>query len=205
MKKGIILTWSAIILLIYILCCLLFLHITAEAGKTVKEQGKSEPLTILEDCAFQTEITEIPEAGMQRYIYIGSYNGGFKEFPVSIDGEVTPEKIISEIAELTGWNLELADNVFSGKGGMAVCFSKACSLLTGPPMNQKEEFTVYDNFGLAQLILDSVQESLRRNFVQVPGNAENLDIWYSIEDTPIEIEGTLISMEKPWSEQELFG
>ena len=163
-------------------------------------------MTLLEDCASLTETEKIPATEKQIYICIGSYSGGFKEFPLSIEGdEFTPEKLVSEIADLTGWNLDLADKVFSGKGGMAICFSKACSLLTGPPVNQKEEFFVFDNYGLAQLILDSIQESLRRNFVETPGNAENLDIWYSIEDTPIEIEGTLISMEKPWAEQELFG
>lgn len=37
------------------------------------------------------------------------------------DGELTPEKLIQGIADLTGWNLTLAEAVISGKGGMNVC------------------------------------------------------------------------------------
>ena len=144
------------------------------------------------------------ENAEESFVYIGTAQGGFKEYSVNIEGELSAEKLISAIAGLTGWNLSLSDGVFSGKGGMAVSFSKDCSLVTGPPENQKDEFRVYDNYGLARMILDSVQETLRRNFVASPGNPENLDIWYSIEDTPIEIEGMTVSMELPWAEQNIF-
>ena len=138
-------------------------------------------------------------------VYIGTVNTEFKEYAVDIGGEVTADKLIAAIADLTGWDLTLADTVSSGKGGMAVSFSPECALVTGPPLEQKDEFHVFDNYGLAQMILDSIQETLQKNFVMEPGEPSKLDIWYSMEDKPIEIEGVIISMEEPWSKQKVFG
>ena len=174
--------------------------ITAE---TVEASGNADNKSAAEsDASNASDI--LHENGEGNFVYIGTAQSGFKEYPVKIEGELSAEKLIFAIAGLTGWNLSLSDEVFSGKGGMTVSFSKDCSLVTGPPENQKDEFRVYDNYGLARLILDSVQETLRKNFAASPGNPENLDIWYSIEDNPIEIEGMTVSMELPWDEQSIF-
>lgn len=43
------------------------------------------------------------------------------------------EAMVAGMAELTGWNLDLADEITSGPGGMTVSFADTCSIFTGPP------------------------------------------------------------------------
>ena len=87
-------------------------------------------------------------------------------------GELTPETLILGIADLTGWNLTLAEPVISGKGGMSVCLSNESALFAGPPDPQKEEFFM---FGLDDL-------------------AETLDIWYYLEgEAPLALPGLGLS------------
>ena len=74
--------------------------------------------------------------------------------------------MIAGMAELTGWNLDLADEITSGPGGMTVSFADTCSIFTGPPDPQKEEFPRCMTRGeLAATILDSIQHTLQYNFV----------------------------------------
>ena len=121
-------------------------------------------------------------------LYIGTRANGFTEYPMPWEGELTAEKLIQGIADLTGWDLTLAEPVASGKGGMSVCLSSESSLFTGPPDPQKEEFHVYDVGQLAETILDSIQRTLQKGFVLEPGDPENLDIWYFMEgEKPLEL------------------
>ena len=121
-------------------------------------------------------------------LYIGTRANGFTEYPMPCEGELTAEKLIQGIADLTGWDLTLAEPVTSGKGGMSVCLSSESSLFTGPPDPQKEEFHVYDVGQLAETILDSIQRTLQKGFVLEPGDPENLDIWYFMEgEKPLEL------------------
>lgn len=116
-------------------------------------------------------------------LYIGTKVSGFSEYPLTYQGELTPEVLISGIESLTGWNLTLADIVTTGKGGMTVCFSQEAALFTGPPEPQKEEFFVYDGVELAHMILDSIQKTLQMGFTILPmGNPDLLDIYYAAED-----------------------
>lgn len=62
-------------------------------------------------------------------LYIGTKAGGFHEYPMAYEGELTAEKLIQGIADLTGWDLTLAEDVISGKGGMSVCLSSLCFCL----------------------------------------------------------------------------
>ena len=144
---------------------------------------------------------QIPEKEIPVTLYIGM-NGDFEEYPVKCGDELTPELLIAGIADLTGWDLSLADEVTTGKGGMTVSFSKACSLFTGPPDPQKEEFYVYDAETLDQMILDSIQKTLQYNFVDpVLGNPESLDIYYCMEgDQPLYLENidVTIPMTEPY-------
>lgn len=114
-------------------------------------------------------------------LYIGTKAEGFAEYPMTYEGELTPEKLIQGIAGLTGWNLALAEDVINGKGGMSVCLSSESSLFTGPPDPQKEEFHMYDAGQLAETILDSIQKTLQKGFVLAPGDPDALDIWYFME------------------------
>ena len=121
-------------------------------------------------------------------LYIGTKANGFTEYPMTYEGELTPEKLIQGIADLTGWNLTLAEPVISGKGGMSVCLSSESALFTGPPDPQKEEFHMYDVAQLAETILDSIQKTLQKGFVLEPGDPDTLDIWYCMEgEQPLEL------------------
>ncbi len=97
-------------------------------------------------------------------VYIGTKANGFTDYPIVYEGELTAEKLIQGIADLTGWDLTLAEDVISGKGGMSVCLSGESALFTGPPDPQREEFHMYDVGQLAETILDSIQKTLQEGF-----------------------------------------
>lgn len=108
---------------------------------------------------------------------------------MTYEGELTPEVLIQGIADLTGWDLTLAEEVTSGKGGMSVCLANTSSLFVGPPDPQKDEFHMYDAEQLAETILDSIQKTLQEGFtVRGLGDPDALDIWYYIEgEKPLEL------------------
>lgn len=96
--------------------------------------------------------------------------------------------LIEGIADLTGWDLSLAEPVTTGKGGMSVCLSEHSALFAGPPNPQKEEFFVYSAEQLAETILDSIQKTLQTNFAGAGGDPEALDIYYYLEgEQPLEL------------------
>jgi hypothetical protein len=129
-----------------------------------------------------------PSVGKVAMVYIGTKAGGFTDYPITYDGNLTPEKLIQGIADLTGWDLTLAEDVISGKGGMSVCLSSESSLFTGPPDPQREEFHMYDVGQLAETILDSIQKTLQEGFTLEGGDPDALDIWYYMEgDRPLEL------------------
>lgn len=121
-------------------------------------------------------------------LYIGTQAAGFTEYSFSYEGVLTPELLIQGIADLTEWNLTLAEPVTTGKGGMSVCLSGESSLFTGPPDPQKEEFHMYDAEQLAETILDSIQKTLQMGFTGEGGNPDALDIYYYMEgELPLEL------------------
>ena len=90
----------------------------------------------------------------------------------------------------TGWNLDLAEPVSTGKGGMTVDFANTSALVVGPPDPQKEEFFVYDNVQLTQTILDSIQRTLQHNFIDPElGDPSNLDVFFCLEGGDVSLEG----------------
>lgn len=140
-------------------------------------------------------------------LYIGTKAGGFTEYPMAYEGELTPELLIQGIADLTGWDLTLAEPVVSGKGGMSVCLSNQSALFNGPPYPQKEEFFMYSAEQLAETILDSIQKTLQKGFVLEPGDPDTLDIWYYQEGgQPLELPNLSLSwpIDQPyqWAEAE---
>ena len=135
-----------------------------------------------------------PAVGQVAMVYIGTKAGGFTDYPIVYDGDLTPEKLIQGIADLTGWDLTLAEDVISGKGGMSVCLSSESSLFTGPPDPQREEFHMYDVGQLAETILDSIQKTLQEGFTGEDGDPDALDIWYYMEgEKPLELPGLGLS------------
>lgn len=111
-------------------------------------------------------------------LYIGM-DGQFQEYPLETGEEITPRLLVEEIAKLTGWNLDLADEIASGKGGMTVLFGETSALFAGPPDPQKEEFHVFDSFQLDRTILDSIQKTLQ-TWAVVPGlgDPDSVDIYF---------------------------
>lgn len=130
--------------------------------------------------AAQSVSEEVPQPETQQAtLYVGR-DGDFKEYPLEYEGELKPETLIQGISDLTGWDLTLADEVSTGKGGMTVSFASTCALFSGPPEPQKEEFFVYDAETLIPMILDSVRETLQENFVDSAsgGDPDSLSIYY---------------------------
>lgn len=121
-------------------------------------------------------------------LYIGTRSGGFTEYSMSYEGELTPETLIQGIADLTGWNLSLAETVATGRGGMSVCLADESSLYMGPPDPQKDEFHVFDGMQLAEMILDSIQKTLQEGFTGEGGNPDALDIYFYMKgEKPLEL------------------
>lgn len=121
-------------------------------------------------------------------LYIGTRANDFNEYPMTCEGELTPDALIQGIADLTGWDLTLPLPVISGKGSMSVCLSSESALFTGPPAPQKDEFHMYDVGQLAETILDSIQKTLQEGFTGEGGAPDALDIWYYTEgDQPLEL------------------
>ena len=144
--------------------------------------------------------TEQPEA--QAYsatLYIGR-DGQFQEYPVTSSEEITPEWLIAQIASLTGWNLDLAEPVTSGRGGASVTFAESSSIVTGPPEQQKEEFFVHDSVELLQTILDSVQHTLQYYFVDPTlGDPQSLDLYFSLNNEDIVLpDGVVVPFDQPY-------
>lgn len=152
------------------------------------------------------EETKAPEAekkGKTVTLQIGM-EGMVKEYKYNISGKLTAEKLIAGIADMTGWNLDLADKVTSGKGGMTVCFANTSSIFTGPPEPQKEEFMVYDKEELVMTILESVKQTLQNNFVdEKSGDPSSLNIYFCGEgDTRLEFNdiSKYVPLDKPYTE-----
>lgn len=131
---------------------------------------------------------EMPEEGQTATLYIGTKASGFQEYSLIYEGSLTPETLIQGIADLTGWDLTLAEAVTMGKGGISVCLASTSSLFVGPPNPQKDEFHMYDAGQLAETILDSIQKTLQMGFTGEGGDPDTLDIWYYMEDEkPLEL------------------
>lgn len=142
------------------------------------------------------------DAQQELKLYISLGGEDFQTYPYT--GEGTPAGLVQGIANLTGWNLTLADEIYSGKGGMSVIFSSEASIFTGPPENQTDEFHVYDSEQMAYAILDSIQKTLQNYASSV--NPDSVDIWYSMEgEQPLTIDslGVTLPIDQPYSHEAL--
>ncbi len=134
-------------------------------------------------------------------LYIGM-DGQFSEYPLETSEEITPTLLVEEMARLTGWNLDLDDEVISGKGGITVTFADTCALFAGPPDPQKDEFHVFAADELDRKILDSVKKTLQ-NWAVVPGlgDPDSVDIYFSAPgggDLVLENIGVTIPFTEPY-------
>ena len=173
---------------------------TQEAVQTEAVLPETQEAVQTEVAVLETESVTHPTAAAAT-LYIG-YDGSFQEYPFETTEAITPEALVKGIADLTGWDLTLADAITSGKGGMTVCFSSQCSLFTGPPEQQKEEFHMFDTYQLAATILGSIQRTLQCYAIDPTlGDPSNLDIYYCMEgNQPLTISeiNVTIPLETPY-------
>lgn len=143
-----------------------------QSGSSQTQENGSQPDVSQTDPARVVTLYIGTEDQFQQYqeTYQGTLND---------QGMVPPEGVVAEMAELTGWNLDLASEITTGKGGMTVTFASTCALFSGPPEVQKEQFHMYDSYQLDQTILDSVKKTLQ-NWAVVPGKGDpdSVDIYY---------------------------
>lgn len=142
-------------------------------GETKTEDGSQDQLDAGQTSQAQMVTLYI---GMDDHFqqYREEYDGMLNE-----QGMVPAEGVVAEMAELTGWNLDLAGEITTGKGGITVTFGETCALFSGPPQEQKDEFHVYDSYQLDETILDSVKKTLQ-NWAVVPGQGDpdSVDVYY---------------------------
>ena len=137
---------------------------------------------------------------LEATLYIGT-EGNFRDYTVEIDS-LSPENLVKAMSELTLWNLDLAADITTGKGGMSVCLSNDSALFMGPPDPQKEEFHMFDAESLCHTILDSIKKTLQENFVYEGGDPDSIDIYFYMEgEKPLILEnlGMSWSLEEPYS------
>lgn len=180
-----------------------------ESGEPVSDgqsesnpSGDNEPVTGVQDESgspndsesapekqAETGQPEEPDAAANEAIlYIGTRDSGFTEYSMTYGGSLTPEILIAGIADLTGWDMTLAEEVTTGKGGMSVCFADSSALFVGPPEPQNEEFFMFSAEQLAQTLLDSTQKTLQMGFTGEGGDPDALDIYYYMEgEKPLEL------------------
>jgi hypothetical protein len=143
-----------------------------------------------------TEPAEPAASVAELYIFTG---GDEYDTYTALDGS-TPNELVAQIAELTGWDLTLTDEITSGKGGITVSFSKSSCLFTGAPEEQKDEFRVYDDYTLTFAVLDSIQRTLQ--CWASPVYPDNVDVYFCMEgDVPLELSriGVTLPMDEPYS------
>lgn len=175
---------------------------SSDMSSDTPSDTSSDTLPAEGDTAGNQNEPEIPAGGQTATLYIGTRSAGFAEYPLSYEGALTPELLIQGIADLTGWDLSLAEPVITGRGGMSVCLSGESSLFTGPPDPQNEDFHMYDGSQLAETILDSIQKTLQMGFTGEGGNPDALDIYYYMEgEQPLELPDLGLSwpLDEPYS------
>lgn len=168
---------------------LLLILVLALSACSRGQSESSPPVSTGQEETVQSEPPEQADAAADEAIlYIGTREDGFTEYPMAYEGTLTPELLIAGIANLTGWDMTLAEDVTTGKGGMSVCFADSSALFTGPPDPQNEEFFMFSADQLAQTILDSTQKTLQMGFTGEGGDPDALDIYYFMEgEKPLEL------------------
>lgn len=186
------------VLALGLLCALLCLSLVGCGSHSPAEDETSQTPPVEEPAPAEPAPEEpAPEETptSEATLYIGMDNESYQEYPLSYEGELTPEVLIQGIADLTGWDLTLADEVTTGKGGMTVCFAQDSGLFVGPPDPQKEEFHMFDAETYSRTLLDSIKKTLQMNFTGEGGDPDALDIYYCSEgDQPLE----LSNLERSW-------
>lgn len=109
------------------------------------------------------------------------------------------DTLIAIIADLTGWNLNLASPVSISPGSFTIYFAEDSSIYTGAVDSTKSDFAITDKKQLATTILDTIVENMNTAY------NEELTIYFAAADGgDIVVPGTdmTISASEPYSESE---
>ena len=86
------------------------------------------------------------------------------------------DTLLAIIAELTGWNLTLAQPVSVSPGSLTIAFAKESSSYTGAVDSSKADFAITDRQQLVTTILDSIVANMNRAY------NESLTIYFTAAD-----------------------
>lgn len=155
----------------------------------------------------QSEPSQEPEeepapAAQTAVLYIGTEDN-FQSVEAPYTGTLTPAFLVDAIAQETGWNLDLADEITQGKGGMTVDFASTSSIVTGPPETQKDAYRVSDQGELVETILDSIAYTFQQNFVDSQlGDPSSLEVYFSLNGGDITVNGITFDFTQPYEIQD---
>ena len=82
-----------------------------QGGEPSAPQKTPEVDVIITPPAEGPDESTAPAVGQIAMVYIGTKVNGFTDYPIVYDGDLTAEKLIQGIADLTGWDLTLAEEV----------------------------------------------------------------------------------------------
>lgn len=180
------------------------MHTTASEGSV---ERSTEPLTEQAEAGQETQSAEEKRIS-DVTLYIGT-GDTFIEYPAAYHGSEDPtdipaKAVLKAMASLTDWNLDVSTPIELDENGIRVTFSSESSLFSGPPLEQKEEFFVYDAYQLDQMILDSVKKTLQC-WAREMGHTDSdtIDVWFygpDGGDLVLENIGITISSQNPYGE-----
>ena len=175
---------------------------TTSTSTSSQVQETSSTLSQPESSQAEEPEEEPVPAAQTATLYIGTENN-FQSVEVSYTGTLTPAFLVNAIAQETGWNLDLADEITQGKGGMTVDFASTSSIATGLPENQKDAYRIFDQGQLVETILDSIAYTFQQNFVDPQlGDPSSLDVYFSLNGGDIAVNGITLDFTQPYEIQD---
>lgn len=178
---------------------------TADAAKDMTGSGTSDIMKVTENGGgAEAESGGDSQQSDGVKLYISTGDGKFQSYDYSASEEATPDSLVKAMETLTGWEISLADEITTGKGGMTVCITGQSAVFMGPPANQKEDFLVKNEQSMVYAVLDSIQKTLQT--YASPKNPDSVDIYYSMEgNVPIRIDNLdiTIPMDQPYTHEML--
>ena len=175
---------------------------TTSTSTSSQVQETSSALSQPESSQAEEPEEEPVPAAQTATLYIGTENN-FQSVEVSYTGTLTPAFLVNAIAQETGWNLDLADEITQGKGGMTVDFASTSYIATGLPENQKDAYRISDQGQLVETILDSIAYTFQQNFVDPQlGDPSSLDVYFSLNGGDIAVNGIALDFTQPYEIQD---
>lgn len=154
-----------------------FILLISACGNINMEAGLQETKNIVIEETQQSTVIE--ETINSYYIYVSANGTDYQRLPYEAE-QVTPESLIEAIAQKTGWNLKLAQNVISEKDGMTVVFDSEASLFDVNYTSENEQFASASREDFVAAVLGSVQKTLK--YFASPEAPETVNIYFTAND-----------------------